>query len=183
MGIVASADIPIIGEVNKAASSPEMRRDLFQRINQRHDLGAFKILYSLYFGGVWARAFHPRERRVMQDVVGEAVARILSAEGENAKTAIAIMLEDEEPPPIEVLKLLLCWLGDPRLHEQRELRKLASIALLRFLPPHRDFYEIGLGMTNALDTEKDPEILANIRKLLTVSNLRYERDQAESEPE
>lgn len=181
--IVRMSDIARIVEVNYAAKSPKERKDLFQRVNEQHDLEAFEILYDLYFGGTWAKAFHPIERRAMQECVGEAAAKILSDGGENAKAAIVIMLACEEPPPIEVLKLLLRWLGDPRLREQRELRKLASIALLKFLPPHRDFYEIGLGMTNALDTEKDLEILANLKRLLIASNLRYEHDQAESELE
>lgn len=91
-------DTATIGEVNGTARSPEHRRDLFQRVNEQHDIAAFEILYELYFGDIWAKAFHPRERKAMQELLIECLDSFLSLLerkeiGEGARLAIANCLK------------------------------------------------------------------------------------------
>ncbi|QQG42278.1 MAG: hypothetical protein HYW15_02045 [Candidatus Giovannonibacteria bacterium] len=62
-------DTARIVEVNTAARSPEERRQLFDKIRNQRDPEAFWVLYELYFGDMWAKAFHSQERKAMQEVV------------------------------------------------------------------------------------------------------------------
>ena len=167
-------------------ADPKVRRLLFERIGALHDISALELLWFCYFSNMWENDFNPEECRMMQGLVGEYAIKILMYGGEKAKAVISMMLGYEESPLIEVLELLLRWLGELRFRKDQECRRLASAALLKFLPQHRDFHELGLVIAyvnSASDAEDDPDISGNIQRLLTAVKLRYEHDRELSEPE
>ena len=146
-------DIARIVNVNEAARSPEVRKNLFQRVDERHDSEAFEILYRLYSCDTWKDAFHPLERRVMQKLLIEYLDAFLSLLerkeiSEDARLAMARCLQKFLP-------------GHPDIFEFDSLEKRIVSAMV--------------GETGSVFRALD--------ELLCAVNARWAEAQAQSEPE
>ncbi len=129
-------NIALMAKVNDAAHLPENRKDLFKKIEKR-DLEAFEILYELYFGITFKGALHPIEREVMQKMVAQfAESVFFSRPGARTKKVIRMMMPFAEPPPIDLLDRMLDWFNPREKVKDKNLRRIAASALLKFLPKH-----------------------------------------------
>ncbi|OGF64482.1 hypothetical protein A2661_02995 [Candidatus Giovannonibacteria bacterium RIFCSPHIGHO2_01_FULL_45_24] len=145
------ADVERVVAVNAAARSPEERRQLFDKVSERHDPEAFRVLYDLYFGDMWARAFCSQERKAMQEVV---------------------------------LNLLDCVLDDFKNKDRHRAAAFLE-ATMTFLH-NSDLFRLDLAaskIAGAMADERDAKVHNSLRKILIAIRERYQKAQAESEPE
>ena len=182
----------IIGKVNEAARNPEVRKILFQRIEEpRNDLEAFEILYGLYSGDTFEKALYPQERKAMQKVLAEQ-ARIAflcpsmfptDSESEKIRKVAECIFDFIDSPDIEYLDSFLTLL------ERKEIAYKARFAMARclqkFLPGHADIFEfdsLKKRIVSAMVGENGI-IFHMLDVLLCAVKEHYAKVQAESEPE
>jgi len=174
-------NIARIAKVNEAARNPEVRKILFQRIKQpRRDLEAFEVLYDLYFGATFKEALEEDERQAMQKILAEAGEAFFTRPFAETKAALEFITTFADPPPIELLERMMDWFDPQEKVDDKDLRRLASSALLKFLPKHRGVYYLASfnGSTSKMRLHNDfQETRENLTKLMDAMEKRKERDQ------